>query len=573
MCSPRFITGFWILLCAASRVADTAATCCDALNVVTEEAVVFVAVNACELAKDCLGDGLTGICLDCLLGNYCPPGTVNRYGLAVSTLCPDGQYCSPDLRRISYNNGQLTYYYEYAKDSCPPGRICPAGTVNIDNNVTSCQSHVLDVMETMLPDALPSHTPSGYYCAEGTSGFEQLVSEPVRRLQQCEGGSYCPTTEAQLLCTPGHYCKKMVSGPWECPGDGVCKSEGSDEPDLVYTRLIAFSVVVCMFSIGVFVSNYYFLYRTQQAAMELQSANAETNKRFQFLKKMLQGIDISDFGGAPKGFHICPCPTSILFEDLVLAVGKLTLLDHVSGLFAHSRMTAIMGPSGCGKSSLLNTLCGKATYGTQSGRITINGVECPVSSLKTAMGFVPQDDTIFGDLTVLENLVFSAKLRLPPNFNLERQKNIVQGVVNALQLENIQNSVVGTVEARGISGGQKKRVNIGLEMVTDPTMLFLDEPTSGLGAADTLLVTTVLNSLTRTKRSVVAVVHQPRYQVASRASQQNGEVILVQCCAVGGCGEYRGVRRSTAAFGGVPRRSAEYRGVRRSTAAFGGEYW
>lgn len=75
---------------------------------------------------------------------------------------------------------------------------------------------------------------------------------------------------------------------------------------------------------------------------------------------------------------------------------------------------------------------------------------------------------------------------------------------------------MGTVEKRGISGGQKKRVNIGLEMTTDPTVLFLDEPTSGLGASDTLIVMKGLHSLTRVRRTVIAVIHQPRYQASNR---------------------------------------------------------
>ena len=89
-----------------------------------------------------------------------------------------------------------------------------------------------------------------------------------------------------------------------------------------------------------------------------------------------------------------------------LATPPAQVLTNVSGVFRHSRMIAIMGPSGCGKTTLMNTLCGRAQYGTRRGAVLINGNPLHLPTLKTVMGFVPQDDTVFGDLTVRENISY-----------------------------------------------------------------------------------------------------------------------------------------------------------------------
>jgi ABC-type multidrug transport system ATPase subunit len=85
---------------------------------------------------------------------------------------------------------------------------------------------------------------------------------------------------------------------------------------------------------------------------------------------------------------------------------RAQVLTKVSGVFRHSRMIGIMGPSGCGKTTLMNTLCGRALYGTRRGAVLINNEPLDLPKLKTVMGFVPQDDTVFGDLTVRENISY-----------------------------------------------------------------------------------------------------------------------------------------------------------------------
>lgn len=175
------------------------------------------------------------------------------------------------------------------------------------------------------------------------------------------------------------------------------------------------------------------------------------------------------------------------------------------------RITAIMGPSGAGKTSFLSALTGQTTGCNTTGFIFINGESEPISLYKKITGFVPQDDIVHGNLTVEENLWFSARCRLSSDLRREDKILIVERVIENLGLQDVRDSLVGTVEKRGISGGQRKRVNVGLEMVIEPSLLFLDEPTSGLDSASSILLLRALKREACEGVNICMVVHQPSY--------------------------------------------------------------
>jgi len=202
------------------------------------------------------------------------------------------------------------------------------------------------------------------------------------------------------------------------------------------------------------------------------------------------------------------------FKDLGLDLpnGK-RVLNGVTGKFGAGRMCAVMGPSGAGKTTFMNTLCGKATYGQMVGTMMINGKEADPKDLKGFMGFVPQDDIVHQDLTVREQIQFSVRLRGDVSLTKNRIERITEDVLNVMQIDHIQNSIVGSVENRGISGGQRKRVNIGLELAAEPTLLFLDEPTSGLDSTSSLAVCLSLKKMSQLGMTSIMVIHQPRYSL------------------------------------------------------------
>ncbi len=172
-----------------------------------------------------------------------------------------------------------------------------------------------------------------------------------------------------------------------------------------------------------------------------------------------------------------------------------------------------MGPSGAGKTTFLTTLAGKAPHGITTGRVLINGKESSISQFKQIVGFVPQEDVMHRNLTVKENLQLSADMRLPRSTSAEGRARMVNDVVELLQLTDVRHTAIGDEEERGVSGGQRKRVNIGIEMVADPTVLFLDEPTSGLDSASSKAVCGALRHIADLGLTVVCVIHQPRYEI------------------------------------------------------------
>mmetsp|Transcript_287 Transcript_287/g.669 ORF Transcript_287/g.669 Transcript_287/m.669 type:complete len:885 (-) Transcript_287:68-2722(-) len=213
--------------------------------------------------------------------------------------------------------------------------------------------------------------------------------------------------------------------------------------------------------------------------------------------------------------------TTIPGQRIGISLSKRTepkkVLAGVSGQFEAGRMSAIMGPSGAGKTTFLNVLCGKTkAFGDWevAGEVLINGVPGDISVLKPVMGFVPQDDIVHEWMTVRENLRFSAELRNAVGTSMRRLKRITEDVLCVLQLENQQNKLVGNrAYGGGLSGGQRKRVNVGMELAACPTLLFLDEPTSGLDSTSSLMLVEQLKKMTQLGMTVVMVIHQPRYSL------------------------------------------------------------
>ena len=123
------------------------------------------------------------------------------------------------------------------------------------------------------------------------------------------------------------------------------------------------------------------------------------------------------------------------------------------------------------QSTFLTTLASKATYGNQTGVIRINGNEVPLSQYSKLVGFVPQEDVMMRNMTVEENLRYCAETRLPASWSSDRKMLFVDEVMSLLGLREIRHSQIGDERKRGISGGQRKRVNIGMEMCADPTVV------------------------------------------------------------------------------------------------------
>ncbi|XP_052200261.1 ABC transporter G family member 24-like [Diospyros lotus] len=203
----------------------------------------------------------------------------------------------------------------------------------------------------------------------------------------------------------------------------------------------------------------------------------------------------------------------VSFRELTLTLKGTNrhLLRCVTGRITPGHITAVMGPSGAGKTTFLSSLAGKTVGCKMTGLILINGKTDSIHSYRKITGFVPQDDIVHGNLTVEENLWFSARCRLSAELPKPDKVLIVERVIESLGLQAVRNSLVGTVEKRGISGGQRKRVNVGLELVMEPSLLILDEPTSGLDSSSSQLLLRALRREALEGVNICMVVHQPGY--------------------------------------------------------------
>ena len=161
--------------------------------------------------------------------------------------------------------------------------------------------------------------------------------------------------------------------------------------------------------------------------------------------------------------------------------------------------------------TFVNVLMGKLSQ--TGGQVTVNGVTGKMKNYKKIIGYVPQDDIVLPELTVRENILHSARIRLPKTWSHRDINSHVDAVVDCLELSHVSNSLVGTVAKPVISGGQRKRVSIGMELAAAPMALFLDEPTSGLDATAAGSIMKTLKALSKLGISVIVIIHQPRAEI------------------------------------------------------------
>jgi len=187
----------------------------------------------------------------------------------------------------------------------------------------------------------------------------------------------------------------------------------------------------------------------------------------------------------------------------------LVILDNVSACFQPGHMTALMGPSGSGKTTLMDVIACRKNTGSVEGKILFGGRTLPASTLRDSVGYVEQFDTLVGELTVKQMLMYTAALRLPTTFTAAEQAQRVDEVLTQLSLTSCAHTVIGNALKRGISGGQAKRVNIALAMIRRPAVIFLDEPTSGLDSHMANDVARTLSALAAEGRTIVCTIHSP----------------------------------------------------------------
>ncbi len=192
-------------------------------------------------------------------------------------------------------------------------------------------------------------------------------------------------------------------------------------------------------------------------------------------------------------------------KNLTVSIGSLNrqkILDNVSLSFNSGELVGVLGPSGSGKSTLINAICGFRK--ADSGNVIINSLDLykNLEQFRSSIGYVPQDDIIHKELSVYKTLKYAALLRLSPDTAKDVIEDKINTILNMLELTERTN-----LRVKKLSGGQRKRVSIGVELLTSPRIMLLDEPTSGLDPALEVKLMSVLKNLVKENRLIFVSTH------------------------------------------------------------------
>ncbi|RAW20274.1 hypothetical protein PC110_g23284, partial [Phytophthora cactorum] len=263
------------------------------------------------------------------------------------------------------------------------------------------------------------------------------------------------------------------------------------------------------FGIGI-LALYYFLFTTLNG-MALHyiryekykgvSVKSATDKPSDDEVYVEVGTPSAPNSGVVKSSGLPFTPSNLCIKDLEYFVTlpsgeEKQLLRGITAHFEPGRMVALMGATGAGKTTLMDVIAGRKTGGRIVGDIIVNGEQKNPANFSRITAYCEQMDIHSEAASIYEALVFSANLRLPPNFTKDERMNLVNETLDLLELTPIAGAMVGSLSVE-----QKKRVTIGVEVVSNPSILFLDEPTSGLDARSALIVMRGVQSIARTGRT------------------------------------------------------------------------
>ncbi|KAM7471071.1 hypothetical protein LguiA_009254 [Lonicera macranthoides] len=200
-------------------------------------------------------------------------------------------------------------------------------------------------------------------------------------------------------------------------------------------------------------------------------------------------------------------------KDGVWISKEVYLLNDLSGQAMRGEVMAIIGPSGAGKSTFLDAIAGRIAQGSLEGSVRIDGKPVTTSYMKMISSYVMQDDQLFAMLTVYETFLFAAEVRLPPSISRSEKKTRVFELLDQLGLASVAHTYIGDEGRRGVSGGERRRVSIGVDIIHKPSLLFLDEPTSGLDSTSAFTVVEKVKDIAQSGSIVLMTIHQPSFRI------------------------------------------------------------
>lgn len=335
-----------------------------------------------------------------------------------------------------------------------------------------------------------------------------LLCPGAHKWGYCPDKYYCPDPAEKIECNSSGLCPKAVTEPLECNLLHECARNGNGY--IGKWVAILFLIILLILSFAVYT---FHLYRKEAMACIYTILGKGDGSGSSSLKYGLTNVALKTMAEKDNEMERIQQPIDITFSNLNYETAGKHILKDAVGTFKHSSLTAIMGPSGCGKTTIMNILRGKLREGV-TGDIKWNGE--PLHNLvnsNSVIGYAPQEDIMHCQLTVEEVLTYRANITCASWKSAEHRAEYIKNLMSVLGLSAIADSLVGGEGERGISGGQKRRLNVGMELVSNPTILFCDEPTSGLDSSTSLELCRTLRNIAETSGiNIICVIHQPRYE-------------------------------------------------------------
>jgi len=328
----------------------------------------------------------------------------------------------------------------------------------------------------------------------------------------CSGNGFC---DAQRL---NSQCTCIVGAGYGFSGDHC------EEKKTQWMTLVASCIVILVVTVILLYLAYIRLFSTPKKEKEPESNEVGEDEKSSLHSALLsQSPKMSQIFSSLKDYVE---PVSISLKDAQVSVRQnrqtTHLLSNVNLRMASGTLTAVMGPSGAGKSTLLQVLAGKTRL--SEGSLALNDVELTrgqYRDLQLLSGYVYQDDILHPALTVYEHVLHSARMRLPASISDSVKKELVLTLLEKLGLDARKDFVAGEIGSSKLSGGQRRRLSIAIELASFPSVLFLDEPTSGLDSQASLSLIGLVKKVVVKELgiNVIAVLHQPRIEILDLCDQ------------------------------------------------------
>eukprot|EP00911_Craspedida_sp_UC1_P001161 UC1_evm1s874 len=477
--------------------------------VLSAQALAFLLLTFC-LA--CARGQVTTISASTIRANCSDPLVADQtcYTTAFGTPCTAGKYC-PFNRFESYADYVLLFLNDHTRRTTSDEESNSSSSAMASNSSCNFNNNTL---------VLECECPYGFYCPTNTSAP-----------QFCFEKFYCRTPSEIASCPRGHFCREGFVEPFACSPLSICPA-GSEKPRAT-AALVLFAVLVIVVGLEHLV--YTRVVRIRKAKQDAEmaaylkksdggttgtllpgsskpaersfSAWSSTNSLVQSPRSSgdLAAMTMTKSLSSVPGVRQLQSVNSIVEVDvdtLSLHMGDTSGKDD-DGLTVEFNEIGLTLPDG-------HVIMEGVTEKT-AGVVRVNGAEVEgLQRWRQSVGYVPQEDVMHRRLTVHQNILFAARARLPAGTPAHEVEERVRWIISTLGLAHVQHSIIGDETARGISGGQRKRVNIGLELAADPKVLFLDEPTSGLDSATSNDLCQLMRDLAEgNNMTVVAVIHSP----------------------------------------------------------------